>query len=79
MIVQELLRTQAALLRHAGFDLHISKEKPSFRILGIQSIRLMLGRLSPCLVSREGLEPSTNGLKVRCSTIELPARTKNQE
>lgn len=26
------------------------------------------------IVSREGLEPSTNGLKVRCSAIELPAR-----
>lgn len=74
---QELLRTQAILLRHAGFDLHISTEKPSFEILGNQPIRLMLGRFMSCSVSREGLEPSTNGLKVRCSTIELPARKKS--
>ena len=29
------------------------------------------------LVSREGFEPSTPGLKVRCSTTELPARLNN--
>jgi hypothetical protein len=27
------------------------------------------------LVSREGIEPSTDGLKARCSTTELPARS----
>ena len=26
-------------------------------------------------MSRAGFEPATNGLKVRCSTTELPART----
>lgn len=28
------------------------------------------------VVGREGLEPSTNGLKGHCSTIELPTRGK---
>ena len=29
------------------------------------------------MVSREGFEPSTPGLKVRCSSAELPAHSKN--
>lgn len=28
------------------------------------------------MVGREGLEPSTNGLKVHCSTTELTTRQK---
>lgn len=30
------------------------------------------------LVGREGIEPSTNGLKVRCSTTELPTRKEGR-
>ena len=41
-------------------------------MLGIDARRLQRG----VVVSRVGVEPTTHGLKVRCSTAELPAHGK---